>query len=184
MPNDSRQLLKRIAERDQKALAELYALYSKQVFNLALYIVQHRQEAEEITQDIFFELWRDTPRWDDSRGKFSSWLLSRTRLAAINRLRNHPDVEHVQLERISRLLKSKSLMDDPLWDDGRLLRSLLKQLPKEQIQAIFLAYFRGMSHTEIAQALKLPEGTVKSRIRLGMHKLRELWYETVNQEHN
>jgi RNA polymerase sigma factor (sigma-70 family) len=177
-------LIKRIIERDQRALAELYTLYSRLVFNLALYILQNRPLAEEITQDVFFDVWRNPERWNPKQGKFSSWLMMRTRFAAINHLRgeqNQPEREPVQLERISRLITSKSLIDDPKWDDGRLLRALLKQLPKEQVQVIFLAYFRGMSHTEIAKHLKLPEGTVKSRIRLGLQKLRDLWYDTVRE---
>jgi RNA polymerase sigma-70 factor (ECF subfamily) len=178
-------LMQRITNRDQQALAQLYALYGRAVFNLALYILRNRQAAEELTQDIFFEVWRAPDKWNTSKGSFSRWLLANTRLAAINRLRREqqlPDIEPLQLERISHLLPDRSPVDELNWDDNLLLRELLKQMPKEQTHVLFLAYFRGMSHTQIADMLKVPEGTVKSRLRLGLQKLRDLWYEASRRQ--
>ena len=116
------------------------------------------------------------------RGRFTSWLLTVTRFAAIDRLRQHgrrpPEVEFatgnpnepIDLER---LLPT----DHAAWERGQHLRLLLAELPVEQRQAIELAYFGGMTHTELAEHLGLPLGTVKGRLRLGLEKLRALWLD-------
>ena len=108
-----------------------------------------------------------------------SWLLTITRYTAIDRLRKEqrrPILDEVELDDLR--IGKRSMVDDPVWQDGRALRALMQQLPVEQVQVIELAFFEGMSHSELAEHLKLPLGTVKTRVRLGLHKLKTLWAET------
>lgn len=179
---DDLALLQRIIDRDQQALSELYERYSRPVFNLALYILQQRIYAEEVTQDVFFLVWRSPSKWNPGKGRFGSWLLSVTRYVAIDRLRRERRGGSIAEDSIEDLAhKLKDTTNTATHDDSELLRVLLKQLPKEQVQVILLSYFRGLSHEEVAQQLKIPPGTVKSRLRLGVSKLRELWREAVKQ---
>jgi RNA polymerase sigma-70 factor (ECF subfamily) len=135
--------------------------------------------AEEVTQDIFLKVWRQPDRWDPALGQFSSWLLTITRNAAIDRLRAEQrqpaqrfHAIHLSEETIAGLAGG-----DPDVLDGQLLRRLLNQLPQEQRTLIELAYFMGFTHSELAERLHLPLGTVKTRIRSGLQKLRILWRE-------
>jgi RNA polymerase sigma-70 factor (ECF subfamily) len=175
---DEAQLVKRLIAQDQTALSELYQQFSGLVYSIALRVVQNPAMAEEVTQDAFLKVWHQPSSWDAERGKFVSWLLTITRYTAIDRLRKEqrrPLQDAVELEdlRVGKI----GLMDDPVWQDGRLLRSLLERLPQEQIQVVELAFFEGMSHSEMAEHLHLPLGTVKTRVRLGLQKLKALWTE-------
>ncbi|MBZ0302525.1 MAG: sigma-70 family RNA polymerase sigma factor [Anaerolineae bacterium] len=172
------ELIDRIKQQDQLALTELYEMYGRMVYNMAMHVLRSEAAAEEVTQDIFFEIWRKPDRWDPQKGRLSSWLLAVTRYRAIDRLRRderRPLRQSVALDDLAHLLSSRETVGDAGQDAGRLLRDLLKDLPAEQRQAINLAFFRGLSHHEIAAQLNLPLGTVKGRIRLGLEKLREGW---------
>lgn len=182
---DDVQVMQRIRQREQGALVELYHRYRKLVYNMALHVLRDNHGAEEVTQDIFFQIWRWPERWDPNKGRFTSWLLSVTRYTAIDRLRKdrrQPTLIPNEPDDISGLYQQKALFDDAQRDDGRLLRALIKQLPKEQQQVILLAFFRGMTHSEIATQLNLPVGTVKSRIRLGLEKLKTAWLAAIRHE--
>lgn len=177
---DDAQLIRRIIARDQNALSELYQRYGGLVYSLATRVIGSRALAEEVTQDTFLKVWNQARTWDPDRGKLSSWLLTITRYTAIDLLRKEqrrPTDASVSLDDIMHVLGAKGLMDDPQWHDGRLLRSLMTRLPSEQIQVIELAFFQGMSHSEMAEHLHLPLGTVKTRVRLGLQKLKDLWIE-------
>ncbi len=111
-------------------------------------------------------------------GQLSSWLLTITRNAAIDRLRKEqrrPLKDATSLDNVSHLLEGGEPFDNELWHDGQLLRSLMEQLPAEQRQVIELAFFYGLTHSQMAQQLDLPLGTVKTRVRLALSKLRALW---------
>jgi len=178
------ELIQRIQQRDQSALVELHGRYRNLVYNMAMQLLKNAGSAEEITQDIFFQVWRWPEKWDPEKGRFTSWLLTVTRYTAIDQLRREnrqpPLVPH-SLDHLAELLTKQSPFEDAHRDNGRLLRAFIKDLPKEQRDIIMLAYFRGMTHSEIADQLKLPIGTVKSRIRLGVQKLKEAWFEAVQQ---
>ena len=182
-PVDEIELMRRLAARDQQALLTLYQQQGKAVYSLAYRILQNATLAEEVTQDVFFKVWRQTTHWDPDRGKLKNWLLTITQFTAIDRLRHerrqptlHPDSIEDTEESMLKLSSS-----DALWQEGTALRLLLEQLPEEQTRLIDLAFYQGMTHTEIAEATKLPLGTVKTRLRSALQRLRELWLESANR---
>jgi RNA polymerase sigma-70 factor (ECF subfamily) len=173
-------LMQRVQHGDQQALAALYDRYGGPVFSMALYVLHSRAQAEEVTQTIFMGVWQHAERWDPQRGQLGSWLLTLARYTAIDALRREqrrPALAEAPLDEMPHLAAEPSQVDDPLWHDGQLLRELLGRLPAEQAQAIQLAFYSGMTHSEIASTLKLPLGTVKTRLRLGLNKLRDWWLE-------
>ena len=180
---DDIELMNRIAQRDQTALTALYQRYGQVLYSLAFRIISNREMAEEITQDAFLTVWNHPGSWSPAGGRLSSWLLTMTRYKAIDRVRREqrrPDMNAGVLNNASLRADPAAQPDDPLLEDGRMLRSLFAQLPPEQAQAIELAFFQGMTHSAIAQYLNVPLGTVKTRVRLGLQKLRLLWDEASN----
>lgn len=181
------QLMQRIASQDEQALSLLYERFSGPVYSLARRMVQNTAMAEEVTQDIFLKVWRQAEQWDPAKGKLISWMLTITRYTAIDRLRKEqrrPDLSAAPLDLVSGTLSVNARVDDSLWQDGQALRRLLGELPDDQREAIELAFFQGLTHTMIAEALSLPLGTVKTRVRLGLQKLRALWQEAHPYEEN
>lgn len=177
--------MRRVSQQDQNALADLYARYGGPVYSLALRILENTTLAEEVTQDIFLKVWHQSEQWDPDKGRLSSWLLTITRHTSIDRLRKErrqPNLTLTALDDMPHLASTRGLIDDPLWQDGRTLRSLLRQLPPEQVQVIELAFFWGMTHSEMAETLNLPLGTVKTRVRLGLQKLKSLWLEAESDQ--
>lgn len=178
---DDAVLLQRVAAGDSDALLSLHQRYVNLVYSMALRILGDPHLAEEVTQDVFLKLWQKSQRYDPRRGSFSTWLLSVTRFAAIDRLRREGRRPTTSLQ-----IGERSATTVPnwarqtgweTWEERRDLRLLLDQLPTEQRELIELAYFGGMTHRDLAEHLNLPLGTVKSRLRLGLQKLRELWLE-------
>jgi RNA polymerase sigma-70 factor (ECF subfamily) len=179
---DENVLLQRAAAGDSDALLALHKRYANLVYSMAWRVLQDVGQAEEVTQDVFMKLWRQGQGYDPARGRFSSWLLSVTRFAAIDRLRQEgrrpsavdlPGDDADQEAALERLLST----DHASWERGQHLRLLLIQLPAEQRQVVELAYFGGLTHSELAAQLGLPLGTVKGRLRLGLERLRELWLD-------
>jgi RNA polymerase sigma-70 factor, ECF subfamily len=173
-------LLQRVAAGDSDALVALHKRYVNLVYSMAWRVLQDVGLAEEVTQDVFMKLWRQGQRYDPARGRFSAWLLSVTRFAAIDRLRQEgrrpsavelTDGSSDEQTALERLLTT----DHAAWERGQHLRLLLGQLPAEQRQVIELAYYGGLTHSELAEQLGLPLGTVKGRLRLGLERLRGLW---------
>ncbi len=171
-------LLQRIAAGDGDALLLLHRRYADLVYSVALRVLGDPSLAEEVTQDVFLKLWQKSDYYDAQRGRFSTWLLSVTRFAAIDRLRYEGRRQAVPLQPQDR--SRAAVAEHPgqaIWEQGQYLRMLLEQLPKEQRELIELAYFNGMTHRDLAEYFGLPLGTVKSRLRLGLQKLRSLWLE-------
>jgi len=171
-------LIARCAQGDQNALAHLYDATAAQVNGLALRILADRETAEEITGDVYLQVWRQAASYDAQRGSPLAWLLTITRSRAIDRLRAAAG-ERKQTAPFELGLKTPSGEPDPeesttLAQRGRVVRAALDRLSREQREAIELAFFRGLSHAEIADTLGAPLGTVKTRIRLGMCRLREV----------
>jgi RNA polymerase sigma-70 factor (ECF subfamily) len=171
-------LLTRIQAGEEDALLQLHDRYVNLVYSVAYRVLEHQQDAEEVTQDVFMRLWHKSALYDPEKGSFTTWLLTITRRLALNRVRHRTRHQAPQ--------KTFSLDEHPqVWEDRlvhedlselqMVLLSALDQLSTEQQQAIQLAYFRGMTQADIAQHLDRPLGTVKSHIRLGMQKLREIW---------
>lgn len=179
---DDVELMRRIAAHDQEALRALYQQHGKAAYSLAYRILQNATLAEEVTQDAFLKVWRQTTHWNPEKGKLKNWLLTITQFTAIDRLRReqrqpalHPD----SIEDTDETMLSSPA--DSRWQDGTVLRLLLTQIPEEQAALIDLAFFQGMSHSDIASVTQLPLGTVKTRLRSGLQRLRALWLESVNQ---
>ncbi len=175
-------LLQRVVAGESDALLALYKRYANLVYSMSWRVLQDVGLAEEVTQDVFLKLWQKSQRYDPGRGQFSHWLLGVTRFAAIDRLRlegrrpravelpgDDPEAETA----LERLLST----DHAAWERGQHLRLLLAQLPLEQRQVIELAFFGGLTHSELAEQLGLPLGTVKGRLRLGLEKLRSVWLD-------
>ena len=166
-------LIARIQQRDHVALSELYERYSARVYSLAVAIVGENMAAQEITQDVFIRVWEhpDQYRYDDHR--FAAWLLMIARHRAIDHLRREKsrgngavsldDVDFPEMPDLAHAVEEK-------WRD---MRHVLNMLPSEQRDVIVLAYYHGLSQSEIAAHLSWPLGTVKTRMRLGMDKLRD-----------
>jgi RNA polymerase sigma-70 factor (ECF subfamily) len=170
-------LIRRIIRQDQHALMELYQMYGGLVYGLALRVLQNPGMAEEVTQDIFLKVWQQPDRWNPELGQFSSWLLTITRNAAIDRLRKERHAPVQGMEHVEAASHTPGI--DAHWYDGQVLVNLLEQLPVEQRQLIELAFYQGFTHSELAERLRLPLGTVKTRLRMGLQKLKTLWEKNV-----
>lgn len=174
-------LLSQIAEQSQVAMVALYQRYGSLVYGLALQTLRRPVLAEEVTQDVFLKLWQQPERWNPAIGQLSSWLLAITRNAAIDRLRR--EARHTTEDWLAPIAPEASAAAPDLgeWTDSQLLRELLQQLPTEQRQLIELAFYRGYTHSELAEGLGIPLGTIKTRLRTGMQRLRSLWEQAVRE---
>jgi RNA polymerase sigma-70 factor, ECF subfamily len=164
-------------------IAALYDRYGRLVFSMALRVVQDRGAAEEITQDVFMRCWRNLDRYQPSQGSLASWLLSITHNRAIDELRSRRGKD-ARREISDDELQPQAAID-PGFDEA-LLRGEIQQalllLPAAQRDVIELVFWNGLTRREIAERLRLPLGTVHTRLRLGMEKLRESLRQLLNQE--
>lgn len=173
---DDVELLKAIAARDEAALAQLYDRYRVILFGLLMRILNNREEAEDVLQEVFLQVWRKAADFDENRGRPFTWLVTLARSRGIDRLRTLASRERVA-EAGAREV-SEEISDaatDALKSEQRgLVSDALAKLPDEQKRPIMLAYFDGLTQSEIATRLGAPLGTVKTRMRTGMIRLREL----------
>ncbi len=171
------ELIRRVADGDQSALTILYDKTSRLVFGLILRIVSDRSTAEEVLLDVYTQVWRQAGTYDAKRGAPIAWLLTISRSRAIDRVRSSKfDLQNREpLEGLGEIRSTTSNPEDNsmLSERQRLVRAALDNLSPEQREVIELAYFSGLSHSEIALRLGQPLGTVKTRTRLGMMKLRD-----------
>ena len=186
MPRPTRslaELVDRTARGDVAAFTELYDATSRRVFGLALKILQDQSAAEEAALDAYTYLWRNALRYDPARGSVMQWMLTVARSRALDQLRS-------KVRRGAREypLESVAWVQDPTPGPEAMsskseqcvrVRQALASLPREQREAIETAYWAGLSHTQVADALGQPLGTVKSRIRMGLDSLRRQLAEEV-----
>lgn len=178
-----RELMARIKARDASALSELYDHYNRLLFGLILSILRKREEAEDILQEVFTKIWQQAEKFDLERGTVYTWIVTLTRNRSIDRLRSKVYKEQKK--------QSTSLDDEdvfhPLYSDesdplentilterAKKVHEALDQISEKQRKVLQVAYFSGMSQSEISEEFDIPLGTVKSRMRDGMIKLREL----------
>ena len=176
---DDQTLIGLIIHARAEALSELYDRYGRLVFSLALHSVGDQATAEEITQDVFLRVWQRARQYRADRGKVTTWLTSITRHRAIDQLRrrgSRPEQHSVAWAEISPGAEPSANGPEgsiALSLERQRIRAAIARLPQEQQQVLALAYFQGLSQSEIAETTGQPLGTVKTRIRLGMQKLRE-----------
>jgi RNA polymerase sigma-70 factor, ECF subfamily len=170
-------LMQQLLRRNVSAFEELYERHSRIVYSLVLRILRQGSTAEEVVQDVFLQLWRNSSRYDTSR-PFVPWLLTLARNRALDHLRLKSERQRRredQTEEFPQIASAAPEYEKAL-DEGRRaerVRALIGSLPAAQKKAIELAYFEGLSHSEIAAALNEPLGTVKSWIRNGLMRLKE-----------
>jgi len=171
------ELMPLVGGKDPEAFEVLFDRHGGAAFSLAYRIVGDRAAAEEVTQEAFISVWRSGARFDAARGSVRSWLLSVVRNRAIDFLRSRAgkapkltfDDDSVLEQRpATERTEEEALRRETAGE----LRGAIGKLPGEQSKVIELAYFGGFSHSEIAQMLNLPMGTVKGRMRLGLEKIR------------
>lgn len=171
------QLLELVLARDPAALEQLYQRHGSAVYALAQYILREPAVAEELTQEIFLTVWNKAAQYQSEHARFRTWLLSITRHRSIDQLRQRRRriSSDLSLDDAS-IAEEHAPLTEPI-DSQRELHLLLRHLPPEQRLAIELCYFQGYTHEEIASQLHLPLGTLKSRILLGLKKLRDMMRE-------
>jgi len=172
------QLLRRVAARDRQALGGFYDQVAGVLFSTATRILGDQQEAEEVIQDVFVQIWEKAPMFDIVLGTPFHWAVGITRNRAIDRLRSRQRrarvIEGLKEEMASGMEPYVSAAVPSLdTEHVSLIRNAVGNLPPDQRQAIEMAFFSGLTHAEIADKLSEPLGTVKARIRRGMLKLRE-----------
>jgi len=169
-------LIARIASGSEDALADMYDQTNRLVFSLALRILYDRGAAEEVTMDVFMQVWKQASNYSASRGTPLAWLMTMTRTRSIDKLRSMGrsrfEIEELD-ENESTAGSSESPEESALVGERRaIVRAALAELSDEQRVLIEAAYFEGLTHTEIAERFRLPLGTVKTRVRSGMINLR------------
>jgi RNA polymerase sigma-70 factor (ECF subfamily) len=179
--SDDRALLARIASGDSRALDQLYDRYARVVYGLALRMLRSAELAEEVVQETFWRVWRRSETFQPERGQVSSWVLGIAHNLALDELRRQrarPNPVYDQEDQpVLRDLEDQrvDVVGEALDQEQRqIITAALAQIPEEQREAIELAYFGGLSQSEIAAQLDNPLGTVKTRIRLGLQKLRDI----------
>lgn len=170
-------LMKSLLRQDVNAFEQLYDRYSRTVYSLVLRILQQASTAEEVVQDVFLQLWRNAAAYDAGRGPFVPWLLTLARNRAFDHLRLKSERQRRREEQTDELppVAAAPEYEQQLDERRRVerVRALMGSLLPQQKRAIELAYFEGLSHSEIAEKLKEPLGTVKSWIRNGLLRLKE-----------
>jgi RNA polymerase sigma-70 factor (ECF subfamily) len=176
-PNSLLEFLQRMARGEHAALARCYDQMGPVVFSLAVRMLRDRPAAEDVTQDIFIQVWRQAANYDTTRGSPEAWIMMIARTRILDRLRSRS--AGIILKPVGDNLPDAPDAED--WpedlaisrEDAVNVRRALAELPQDQKHAIELAFFDGLTHVEISEKLNVPLGTIKTRIRLGLIKIRD-----------
>ena len=174
---ESIQLVRQLARGDRGAFGRFYDAYASLVFSFALRLLRERAAAEDLLQEVFLQVWRDAPNYRAERGSPEAWLVMMTRSRAIDKLRSirRRDRSFVSIERPSGQSYDAAVESGAAASEARItVNSALARLPDNQRRVLELAYFDGLSQTEIASRTNEPLGTVKTRMRAALLRLREL----------
>jgi len=177
--DEDRELVRRMSAGDTQALAQFYERWSRPVHALVVQLLRDPDDADDVVEDAFYQAWRQASRYEPSRGAVSTWIVTIARSRALDRLRSRRRLREEPLTPVTVLddLMVASSPDPAAGAEEAELRervaSALKELPSEQREVLELAYFGGLSQTEIAERTGQPLGTVKTRTRLAGQKLRE-----------
>ena len=179
-PSDQELIVRVREERDREAMAALYDRYSRPVYGLALTILRESRAAEDVAQDVFVTFWQRPETYVAARGAFGPWILRVTRNRAIDLIRRRGREQYTDEERepllAERLTDTDPELHEQVWGRqlARELREALDALSQPQRQVIELAYFGGLSQSEMADRLNVPLGTVKTRVRTALHRLAQV----------
>jgi RNA polymerase sigma-70 factor (ECF subfamily) len=171
-PEAERELMQRLIAGDEDALRALYGRFGSPVYTLGLRMLGSFQEAEELTQDVFVAAWRKGSRFDASRGRLSTWLMAIGHNLAIDRLRHRTGASRPSLVLVDEMPDPPVSHEDELLD-REMARRALAALSVQDRELLSLAYFRAMTAREIAEAQGIPLGTVKTRVRAALMRLRK-----------
>lgn len=171
-------LIRRMVDADETALGALYDRWSRSLYSLVLHLLRDPDEAEDVVEETFWQAWKKASAFEPSKGAVSTWLLTIGRRKALDRLRANKRRREDPVGSQGTFADLPSGEPDPSQDlEGAELRrhvhAALRGLPAEQREVLVLGYFRGLSQSEIADSTGQPLGTVKTRMRLAMQKLRE-----------
>jgi len=176
-----RTLVQQIGAGDQKAFGILYERYTTLVFSLAVKIAGSHETAEDITLDVFTQIWKNAKKYHPEKGSVKGWIASLARYRSIDTLRrrkvrsdiNRPQWSDVQLEKLPSNDNTGEALE--LAETRKKVSNAIAKLPEDQQEVLAMAYFKGYTHRQIAEVLNEPLGTIKTRIRLGIQKLREIF---------
>ncbi|HEX8456026.1 MAG TPA: sigma-70 family RNA polymerase sigma factor [Pyrinomonadaceae bacterium] len=170
------ELLHAIARGDESALAALYDRYHSILLGLLLRILHSRVEAEDVLQEVFLQIWQRAANFDETRGRPFTWMVTLARSRAIDRLRSLQSRQRADDAALRDAPDDVGDASDDAYhaEQREIVRAALAEIPEEQRRALLLAYFEGLTQSEIAARLNQPLGTVKTRMRSGLGKLRDL----------
>src|ERR671910_2852606 len=169
-------LISLVEAADAEAIATLYDRHSRAAFSLAYRMMGERQASEDLTQDAFLKVWRGASSYRADRGSVRTWILSIVHNRGIDQIRSHASRRRTQDKVEASAPRSQpSEAFAEAWRNSQRdqVREALNTLPSEQLKILELAYFSGYTHVEISDLLRLPLGTVKGRMRLGLKKIRD-----------
>jgi RNA polymerase sigma factor (sigma-70 family) len=170
-----RALVERLCDGDEAALGDLYDRYSGFVHGLALRVIRDRQAAEDVTQDVFVAIWQDPQRFDAARGTLRGFLGTMTHRRSVDVVRREEARRRRETRTAMEPRATPDLVDAALRTfASERVRAAVSLLPEAQRQTLELAYFHGRTYRQVADELGIPEGTAKSRLRLGLQRVAEL----------
>jgi RNA polymerase sigma-70 factor (ECF subfamily) len=177
MPVDDVVLIRRMTEGDEQALAAFYDRWNSLVHAVVLRILRQRDQVEDVVEEVFWQAWRQANRYVASRGSVQTWLLTIARSRALDRARATKRLREELLEvetadALVQVSESDASMDAEYAERRVIVVAALADLPSEQREAVELGYYSGLSQSEIAERTGQPLGTIKTRMRLAMQKLK------------
>jgi RNA polymerase sigma-70 factor (ECF subfamily) len=171
------ELISNIAKRDRQSFDLFYDRYAQIIFNLCIRILRDESEAEDVMQEIFVQIWRDAERFDRTRASVKTWLFTIARSRSLDRYRSRKTIrkriEEGSEEDLHQIASSEDVQDTTIMQ--KYVSNALNQISKEQRLVLELSYYEGLTQEEIAERLGEPLGTIKSRIRAALIKLRSLF---------
>ena len=166
-------LLQMIADKDDQAFSRMYDMYAKSLFAVISNLIRDREEAEDVLQDVFVKIWRNIDSYNESKGRFYTWILNISRNAAIDRLRSkgfNNSRKNLSADNFVNLLDDNTRLNNRIDVIG--IRDFVKKLKPKCIQLIELLFFRGFTQQEASDELQIPLGTVKTQNRTCINDLR------------
>ena len=174
-------LLVRIREQDERAIEALYERYSGPLYSLAYQVTGGDRFAQDVVQEVFVAVWKNAGRFDPARGSLRSWLFALARHKAIDLVRREANVRRHTADVDLELEEAADDVDQEAWRRVRrdAVRAAITELPEAQRVALEMAFFGGLTHVEVSEALGIPLGTAKTRIRTALLRLRDILGQSV-----